>query len=132
MEDIPPAEQVDREYPLILTTGRVLFHFHTGTMTRRSPTLNTQLSESYVEVNPEDAMKLGINDGEKVKVKSRRGEITIKARLSTIVPEGTIFIPFHFAESPANMLTNPALDPKAKIPELKVCAARVEKIPQAS
>jgi len=132
VEYLPPAEQVDREYPLILTTGRVLFHFHTGTMTRRSPTLNTQLSESYVEVNPEDAMKLGINDGEKVKVKSRRGEITIKARLSTIVPEGTIFIPFHFAESPANMLTNPALDPKAKIPELKVCAARVEKIPQAS
>lgn len=128
IEYLPPAEQVDQEYPLILTTGRVIFHFHTGTMTRKSPTLNKQLSEGYVEVNPEDARRLKIEDSEAVKVKSRRGEINIKARVSPIVPEGIIFIPFHFVESAANVLTNPALDSKAKIPELKVCAAKIEKI----
>jgi len=125
---LPPAEQVDQKYPLILTTGRVIFHFHTGTMTRKSPTLNMQLSEGYVEVNPEDARRLKVENNEVVKVKSRRGEISIKTRVSPIVPEGTIFIPFHFVENAANMLTNPALDPKAKIPELKVCAARIEKL----
>jgi predicted molibdopterin-dependent oxidoreductase YjgC len=128
VEYLPPAEQVDEEYPLILTTGRVTFHFHTGTMTRRSPTLNKQSPEGYVEVNPEDARVLGIGNGEVVKVKSRRGEISIKTRVSTIVPMGTVFIPFHFAEAAANMLTNAALDPKAKIPELKVCAVRIEKL----
>jgi predicted molibdopterin-dependent oxidoreductase YjgC len=128
IEYLPPAEQVDEEYPLILTTGRVLYHFHTGTMTRRSPTLNAQLSEGYVEINPEDARQLGIQNDEFVKAKSRRGEITVKARVSPIVPEGVIFIPFHFVEAAANVLTNAALDPKAKIPEFKVCAARIEKI----
>jgi predicted molibdopterin-dependent oxidoreductase YjgC len=97
-------------------------------MTRRSPTLNKQSPEGYVEVNPEDARVLGIGNGEVVKVKSRRGEISIKTRVSTIVPMGTVFIPFHFAEAAANMLTNAALDPKAKIPELKVCAVRIEKL----
>jgi formate dehydrogenase alpha subunit len=128
VEYLPPAEQVDEEYPLLLTTGRVTFHFHTGTMTRRSPTLNRQSPEGYVELNPMDARVLGIGNGEVVKVKSRRGEINIKTRVSTIVPVGTVFIPFHFAEAAANMLTNAALDPKAKIPEFKVCAVRIEKL----
>lgn len=124
----PPAEEADGEYPITLITGRLLFHFHTGTMTRESPILNAQLSEGYVEINPEDARRLGITEGEQVRVKSRRGEIEIKALITSVVPQGTIFIPFHFVESPANVLTNPALDPKSKIAEVKVCAAKVERI----
>ncbi len=124
----PPAEETDEEYPMILTTGRVLFHFHTGTLTRRSPSLNELLSEGYVEVNPIDAKKLGISEGDKVKVESRRGEIAIKARVSEIVPKGIVFIPFHFREAAANALTNAALDPVAKIPEYKVCAVRLERV----
>jgi predicted molibdopterin-dependent oxidoreductase YjgC len=123
----PPAEETDKEYPMILTTGRTLFHFHTGTLTRRSPTLNELLSEGYVEVNPTDAEKLEISEGEMVKVKSRRGEIVIKARVSEVVPKGVVFIPFHFREAAANALTNAALDPVAKIPEYKVCAVRLAK-----
>jgi len=123
----PPAEETDKEYPMTLTTGRVLFHFHTGTLTRRSPTLNELLSEGYVEVNPTNAEELGILEGDEVKVKSRRGEIRIKARVSDIVPKGVVFIPFHFAEAAANALTIAALDPVAKIPEYKVCAVRLER-----
>ncbi len=124
----PPAEEPDEEYPTTLTTGRVLFHFHTGTLTRRSPTLNELLSEGYVEVNPRDAGELGISEGDEIKVKSRRGEIKIKARVSDIVPKGVVFIPFHFAEAAANTLTIAALDPVAKIPEYKVCAVRLERV----
>ncbi len=124
----PPAEETDEDYPMILTTGRLLFHFHTGTMSRKSATLNMQVSEGYVEINPEDAKRLGIGEGERVRVKSRRGEIESKASPTPVVPQGTIFIPFHFVEGPANVLTNPALDPKSKISELKVCAVRVERI----
>ncbi len=124
----PPAEEPDEDYPIILTTGRLLFHFHTGTMTRKSPTLDAQLAEGYVEINPEDAESLRIGEGEKVRVESRRGEIEIKAVITPIIPRGTVFIPFHFAESPANALTNPALDPKSKIAEVKVCAVRIERL----
>lgn len=120
-----PAELPDEDYPLILTTGRTIFHFHTGTMTRRTETLNREIPTGYVEINPVDAEKLGVTDGELVLVQSRRGEINIKALITERVPKGVIFIPFHFAECAANVLTNPALDPVAKIPELKVCAARV-------
>ena len=128
VEYTPPAELPDREYPLTLTTGRVLFHYHTGTMTRKSPTLNTQLSEGYAEMNPADAAALEISQGESVRVISRRGEIAIKARITHIIPAGTVFIPFHFAEAAANVLTSgSSLDPVAKIPELKVCAIRIEK-----
>ena len=123
--DVPST---DREYPLTLTTGRVLYHYHTGTMTRRSPTLTTQLNEGYAEVSFEDAAALGISGGETVRVISRRGEIFIKARITHIIPAGTVFIPFHFAEAAANVLTSgSSLDPLAKIPELKVCAIRIEK-----
>jgi len=129
VEYTPPAELPDREYPLTLTTGRVLYHYHTGTMTRRSPTLTTQLNEGYAEVSFEDAAALGISGGETVRVISRRGEIFIKARITHIIPAGTVFIPFHFAEAAANVLTSgSSLDPLAKIPELKVCAIRIEKV----
>jgi len=122
-----PAELPDEEYPLILTTGRIIFHYHTGTMTRRTALLNREVPTGYVEINPMDAKKLNIINGEMVLVQSRRGEIKIKALITNMVPEGVIFIPFHFAECAANVLTNPALDPVAKIPEFKACAANVKK-----
>ena len=124
-----PKELPDKDYPLILTTGRVITHFHTGTMTRKVKGLNVLRGEEEVVINPEDAGEYGIADGDKVKVSSRRGEVVAKAKLSETSPVGVVFMTFHFAESPTNLLTNPALDPVAKIPEYKVCAVRVEKIP---
>jgi len=121
------AELPDADYPFILTTGRTIFHYHTGTMTRRTEALNRELPTGYVEINFNDAEKLNIFEGEIVSVKSRRGKIEVKVLITRRVPEGVIFIPFHFAESPANALTNSAFDPVAKIPEYKVCAVRVEK-----
>jgi len=123
-----PAELPDEEYPFILSTGRIMFHFHTGTMTRKTELLNKEVPTGYVEIAPKDAEKLGIADGELVSVQSRRGHIRVKALITERVPQGMIFMPFHFAECAANVLTNPALDPVAKIPEYKVCAAKVEKI----
>ncbi len=123
-----PAELPDKDYPFILSTGRILWHYHTGTMSRRSPTLNARAPEAYVELSVDDANAMGVVDGEKVKVKSRRGEIMIKAKVTHRVKKGLIFIPFHFEEAPANVLTIGAYDPIAKIPEFKVCAAQVEKI----
>ena len=122
-----PVEEPDEEFPLILTTGRTMFHFHTGTMTRRIGLLNHEQPTGYVEINPEDAEQLDLADGENVVVTSRRGSIRIPALVTERVPEGTVFIPFHFAECAANVLTNPALDPDSKIPELKVCAVSVAK-----
>jgi len=122
----PPDEEPDEKYPFLLTTGRMLYHYHTGSMTRRSKGLDEICKEGYVEINPQDATSLGINDGEIVTVSSRRGKIKIKAKVTERIGEKIIFIPFHFVESAANFLTNPALDPIAKIPEFKVCAVRVE------
>ncbi|MCJ7562646.1 MAG: formate dehydrogenase subunit alpha [Thermoplasmata archaeon] len=127
VDHAPPAEQTSEEYPFILTTGRNLFQFHTGTMTRRSPKLEREAPEPYVEVNTTDAKRLGISDGDRVRVSSRRGEISLKARVTGWIMPGVIFIPFHYAEAAVNRLTNPALDPVAKIPEFKVCAAQLEK-----
>ncbi|MBI5779363.1 MAG: formate dehydrogenase subunit alpha [Planctomycetes bacterium] len=121
----PPAEEPDNNYPFTLTTGRTLYHYHTGSMTRRSAGPVFLVSEPYVEINPGDAGKLGISDGEKISIASRRGSIKIKATITDCVPQGTVFIPFHFAEGPANILTNPAIDPVAKIPEYKVCAVNI-------
>jgi len=123
----PPAEQPDKDYPFILTTGRNMYHFHTGTMTRKTSGLNEMKSEEEVEINPQDAVKLGIADGDRVQVSSRRGKITVKSKVTANSPEGVIFMTFHFAESITNLLTNPALDPLSKIPEFKVCAVKVEK-----
>lgn len=122
---IPPAEQVDEEFPVYLTTGRVLYQYHTGTMTRKSEGLNEKAPECFVEISPEDLKKYGLEDGNLVKISSRRGSIVAKAQKSTKSIPGTVFIPFHYAESAANMLTNTALDPVAKIPELKVCAVNL-------
>lgn len=124
----PPNELPDEEYPFTLTTGRLLFHFHTGTMTRKSAKLNSEVPTGFVEINPKDANSLGIIDGEIVRVSTRRGSIDIPAYVTRKVPDMTVFIPFHFRECAANVLTNPALDPVAKIPEYKVCACKVEQI----
>jgi len=123
-----PAEAPDEEYPFTLTTGRIMFHYHTGSLTRRSEKLEQEVPEGYVEISPEDAVRLGLGKSEPVRVISRRGEIETKAWITRRVPPGTVFIPFHFAEAAANVLTNPALDPVAKIPEYKVAAVRVEKV----
>ena len=123
-----PAEAPDEEYPFTLTTGRIMFHYHTGSMTRRSEKLDQEVPDGYVEISPEDADRLGIGKSERIRVVSRRGEIETQAWITRRVPPGTVFIPFHFAEAAANVLTNPALDPVAKIPEYKVAAVRVEKI----
>ena len=128
IEYLPPEELPDKEYPYMLTTGRIYVHYHTGTMTRRSPSLNKEVEEGFAEINPRQAKELGIIQGERIKVLSRRGEIEIKADLSERMEGNTIFIPFHFVESAANRLTNPALDPIAKIPEFKVCAVKIEKL----
>jgi len=127
VEWLPPAEQPDEHYPYVLTTGRVLFHFHGGTMTRRSAGLNAIYPEGKVEIHPDDAAKLGMADGDMVKVTSRRGEVVAKAEVVDRVDPGVVFMTFHFAESAANLLTVAALDPVAKIPEYKVAAVRLEK-----
>jgi formate dehydrogenase alpha subunit len=122
---IPPAEQVDEEYPLYLTTGRVLYQYHTGSMTRKTEGLNDRAPESFVEISPADAEKYGLEDGDKIRIASRRGEIVAKMTVSPKAVDGTVFIPFHYAEAAANRLTNSALDPVSKIPEYKVCAVRL-------
>ena len=127
LEYKPPAELPDEEYPLILTTGRSLYHFHTGTMTRKVTGLNIIEPEGTVEINPVDASSLKIAEGDRVKVVSRRGEVITKAKVTEQSPPNVVFMAFHFAESAANILTNPALDPVSKIPEFKVCAVRMEK-----
>ena len=129
VEYIPAAELPDEEYPLTLTTGRMLYHYHTGSMTRRAKALNAHRPEGYIEMSPETAKDLGIADGEMVLVSSRRGEVKVKAMVTSWPAPGVVFMPFHFAEAAANVLTNPALDPKAKIPEFKVCAVRIDRLP---
>jgi len=124
----PPAELPDAEYPLCLSTGRILPHFHTGSMSRRAKALNAYVSEAYAEIHPADLARIGAVDGEKVRVITRRGEIVTKAVVNGRVDEGSVFIPFHFVEAAANRLTNDALDPAAKIPELKVAACRIERV----
>jgi predicted molibdopterin-dependent oxidoreductase YjgC len=123
---IPPDELPDEEYPLYLTTGRVLYQYHTGTMTMKSDGLNDRAPECFVEISPADAQKLGVDNGAVLKVSSRRGSIEAKAQVSEKAVEGTVFLPFHWAAAAANMLTNSALDPTAKIPEYKVCAVRID------
>ena len=123
---IPPAEVPDTQYPFVMTTGRVLYQYHTGTMSRLSKGITQRCPESLVEINPSDAKKLGIKEGQLTKVSSRRGVVQAKAQVTERVPKGTIFMNFHFKEAAINLLTNPALDPLCKIPEYKVCAVKVE------
>ncbi|TFG63935.1 MAG: formate dehydrogenase subunit alpha, partial [Spirochaetales bacterium] len=122
-----PKEMPDGEYPLILTTGRLLQHWHTGTMTRKCVVLDDLVPHGALEINPENAEALGIVNGSMVSVSSRRGRIEVPANVTDKVGSGTVFMAFHFHEHPANRLTIAALDPVAKIPEFKVCAVKVEK-----
>jgi formate dehydrogenase alpha subunit len=126
IEYIAPHELPDEDYPLIMTTGRVIYHYHTGTMTRRAEGPTERYPESLVEINPVDAEKFGVRDGNYVAVISRRGEVKAKAKLTERSAPGTIFMNFHFVEAPVNFLTNPALDPTGKIPEYKVCAVKIK------
>jgi len=121
---IPVMEEADDEYPFILTTGRVLEHWHGGTMTRHSA-LDLAFPEARLEMHPADAAMHGISDGAPVRATSRRGEIVLRASVTTKTTVGVVFIPMHFAEAAANLLTNDALDPQAKIPEFKACAVQV-------
>jgi predicted molibdopterin-dependent oxidoreductase YjgC len=128
VEYLPPAEETDQEYPLVLTTGRNLYHYHTGSMTRQSKPLNAFKPEEFAQISREDAGRLGIKNGDLVKVSSRRGEVEVKADVTEVVPAGVIFMTFHYHEVPVNRLTNNQIDPIAKIPELKVCAVKLEKV----
>jgi predicted molibdopterin-dependent oxidoreductase YjgC len=128
IEYTPPAEEPDGEYPFVLTTGRILYQYHTATMTGRSRGLNSRTPPAFVEINPLDAQTLKVNQGDKLAVSSRRGSIEVCADISQRCDRGVVFIPFHYSEAAVNLLTNPALDPTAKIPELKVCAVKIEKV----
>lgn len=123
----PPVEQPDGEYPFLLMTGRVLFQYHTRSMTRRSQGLNECAPECLVEINRQDAANLGVESGDMVRLVSRRGAVTARIAVGEITGAGTVFMPFHYYEAAANKLTNATLDPVAKIPEYKVCSVRVEK-----
>lgn len=127
VEHKEPFEAPDDEFPLLLTTGRSLYHFHTGTLTRRTSLLDREVPAPYVEINPEDAQKAGIRNGQKVVIESRRGRLYMDARLTLDVPRGVLFVPFHFNEACANVLTGQALDPQSKIPEFKVTSARIRR-----
>ncbi len=127
VEHREPQELPDEKYPFLLTTGRSLYHFHTGTMTRRTSLLEREMPSSFVEISPGDAEKLGIRNGQKVIVESRRGHLYLDAKITADIPKGTLFMPIHFTEAPANALTAQALDPSSKIPEFKVSAARIRR-----
>jgi formate dehydrogenase alpha subunit len=125
---IPPAEITDGQYPFAFTTGRNLFQYHTGTMTRRVEPIEVHAGRPYIEISSRDAGDLDIRDGDMVKVASRRGEVQVRARISPRVSEGVIFMPMHYREAAVNILTNEASDPYAKTPEFKVCAVKIEKL----
>ncbi|MGZ8398032.1 MAG: molybdopterin-dependent oxidoreductase [Gemmatimonadales bacterium] len=128
VEYIAPEELPDAEYPFVMNTGRQMYHWHTGTMSRRSTGLDSREPTPVVDINPRDAVELGVSEGDTVRVSSRRGSMLIGARLSDRQARGQIFIPFHFREAAANLLTNPRLDPYAKIAEFKISAVRVEAV----
>ncbi len=128
IEHKPPAEVTDTDYPFWMTTGRIYAHYHTGTMTRNSKHLDFEVSEGFLELNPTDAKMLDLRDGHRIKIASRRGEIETRVMITDRVDKGVVFMPFHFEEANVNKLTNPAYDPIAKIPELKVCAVKLAKV----
>lgn len=124
----PSEELPDHEYPLLLSTGRHLFHYHTNSMTRRVEPIHSISPRAYIEIHPDDARALNVRDGERVRVSSRRGGIEISVLISDRPLKGMVFIPFHYSEAAANVLTSAALDPVSKIPEFKVCAVRIDVI----
>jgi len=126
VEYVAPEELPDEDYPFVMNTGRQMYHWHTGTMTRRSAGLDSREPVPVAEIHPLDAAGLGVGDGDPVRVTSRRGSMLIGVRLSERQARGQIFIPFHFREAAANLLTNPRLDPYAKIAEFKISAVRIE------
>jgi len=128
---LPPDELPDQEYPMVLTTGRLLEHWHTGAMTRRAGRLNDLEPEPVASMHPREIERLGASPGEPIRVETRRGTIDLTLRADRDVSAGMVFIPFCFGEAPANLLTNPQLDPFGKIPEFKFCAARVSRLAQA-
>jgi len=121
-----PVEMTDEEYPYVLTNGRLIFHYHSGTMSRRTKRLHDEAPSGFVELNTQDARETGIEDGSEVRVKSRRGEIRATARVTDDIRRGMLFMPWHFAESGPNTLTGPCAGPPSKMPEFKFCAARIE------
>ena len=127
-EYTPPLEVPDDTYPYIFTNGRVVFHFHTGTMTRRTKRLNNELPDGFAEISSEDARELAIEDGDEVLLKSRRGEIKTFARVTDDIRKGLIFMPWHFSECAPNILTGPTAGPPSKMPEFKFCAVSIEKV----
>jgi len=131
-EVLPPDELPDDDYPMVLTTGRQLEHWHTGAMTRRASLLDALEPEAVAAFNRHDLAALGMSSGDRVRVSTRRGTVELVARVDPAIAEGMLFIPFCYAEAPANRLTNPQLDPFGKIPEFKFCAARVEKVEEAA
>jgi formate dehydrogenase major subunit len=128
VEYLPPSELPSAEYPFFLNTGRQMYHWHTGTMTRRSRGLDSREPVPVVEMNPRDGVALGVVDGDTVRVTSRRGTLLIGVRISDRQALGQVFIPMHFREAAANLLTNPKLDPYAKIASFKVSAVRIERV----
>jgi formate dehydrogenase major subunit len=126
-----PGEPTDEDYPMVLTTGRQLEHWHTGAMTRRATVLDAIEPEAIACLSPDDLIRLGVHGGDVIRVSTRRGAIELTVRVDGAVPSGMVFIPFCYAEAAANILTSPQLDPYGKIPEFKFCAARVEKVPAA-
>ena len=131
VEYAPPVELPDDEYPFVMNTGRQLYHWHTGTMTRRASGLDQREPTPIVEIHPDDARALGVDDGDAVRLTSRRNSMVTSCRISERVARGQVFVPFHFREAAANLLTNPVLDPYAKMAELKCCAVRIEAVPVA-
>jgi formate dehydrogenase major subunit len=129
---VPPGEDTDEAYPMVLTTGRQLEHWHTGAITRRSAVLDELEPEAVASLAPADLRRLGLAAGTMIRVATRRGAIELKARADGAIPPGMVFIPFCFAEAAANILTSPQLDPFGKIPEFKFCAARIEKVAAAA
>jgi len=127
-EHKPPAEMPDKEYPFLLSTGRILYQFHTATMSRRSKGLVSRTPEVFVEINPVDAENLGVSQGDKLEITSRRGAIEVFAEVNDRCEKGIVFVPFHYSEAAVNRLTNPVFDPVANIPEYKVSAVRIKKV----
>ena len=122
---LPPDEVPDAEYPMVLSTGRVLEHWHTGSMTRRAGVLDALEPEAVALMSPRDLARMGLSPGDFVRLETRRGAVSVKVRSDRDVPQTFVFLPFCYAEAAANLLTNPALDPYGKIPEFKFCEARV-------
>ena len=131
IEHKDPAELACKEYPFLLTTGRMFAHFHTGTMTRVSKHLDVEQKTGYVEIHPDDALRIQVQSNDSVLLTSRRGHMEVPARITTDVMPGTLFLPIHFGENPTNILTSAdAFDPLAKIPEFKVGAVKIERLIQ--